>query len=286
MSLAQRAPKCAKKHQKKSFPPRNHALLARLHPFYLAAATDILDLNHHGPTFSLGSMPVFLPQLLQEMESLGTDQNRKVYARHGVSGGQYGLSFANLKKLQKRIKKDHPLALTLWDTANHDCRILATMVADPAQAGDPLLESWCRALDNYIIADSFAGFAGRTSLARTKAQQWRDDDAEWPGRAGWHMTANLAMKDQDLSDDYFTELLDVIESGIHFRPNRVRDAMNNALIAIGIRNPALETLALEAASRIGKVEVDHGQTNCKTPDAAAYIRRTVARRQAKAAGKK
>ena len=100
------------------------------------------------------------------------------------------------------------------------------------------------------------------------------------------MTANLAMKDQDLADDYFVELLTVIESGIRSRPNRVRDAMNNVLIAIGIRNPALEALALEAASRIGKVEVDHGQTGCKTPDASSYIRRTVARRQAKAAGER
>ena len=220
------------------------------------------------------------------MESLGTAQNRKVYARHGVPGSQYGLSFANLKELQKRIKKDHPLSLALWETANHDCRILATMVANPALADDALLESWCSDLDNYIITDSFAGLAGRTSSARIKAEEWRDDDAEWPGRAGWHMTANLAMKDQDLPDDYFVELLAVIESGIHSRPNRVRDAMNNALIAVGIRNPSLEALALETASRIGKVEVDHGQTNCKTPDAASYIRRTVDRRRAKAAGKR
>ena len=75
---------------------------------------------------------VELAQLLHEMESLGTAQNRKIYARHGVAGGQYGLSFANLKKLQKRTKKDHALSLALWETANHDCRILATMVADPA----------------------------------------------------------------------------------------------------------------------------------------------------------
>ena len=229
---------------------------------------------------------VDLQPLLQEMQSLGTAQNRKIYARHGVSSEQFGLSFANLKQLQKRIKRDHPLSLVLWNTANHDCRILATMIADPALVSDALLESWCRDLDNYIITDSFAGFAGRTSLARLKAEQWRNEDAEWPGRAGWHMTANLAMKDQDLPDDYFAELLDVTESRIHSRPNRVRDAMNNALIAIGIRNPALEALALEAASRIGKVEVDHGQTGCKTPDAASYIRRTLARRQAKAAGKK
>lgn len=54
--------------------------------------------------------------------------------------------------------------------------------------------------------------------------------------------------------------------------------MNSALIAIGIRNPKLERKALAAAKRIGKVEVDHGETSCKTPDAPTYIRKAVARR--------
>ncbi len=223
-----------------------------------------------------------LPDLLQEMESLGTAQNRRIYRRHGVAGEQYGLSFANLKTLQKRIKQDHALAQSLWDGGNHDCRILAAMIADPAQAGDSLLDAWCRNLDNYIVTDSFAGFAGRTGLARLKAEQWRCDDGEWVGRAGWHLAANLAMKDQDLPDAYFRGLLGVIEGEIHQRKNRVRDAMNNALIAIGIRSPELEEPALSAAARIGKVDVDHGETNCKTPAAAAYIRRTLARRQSRA----
>ena len=223
-----------------------------------------------------------LSELLREMESLGAEQNRKIYRRHGVAGEQFGLSFANLKKLQKRIKKDHPLAQALWDGGNHDCRILATMIADPSLADNPSLESWRQDLDNYIIADSFAGFAARTPLARVKAEQWRADGGEWPGRAGWHLTATLAMKDRDLPDDYFRDLLGTIEAEIHGRMNRVKDAMNNALIAIGIRNPKLEELALAAAARIGRVDVDHGETNCKTPDAASYISRTVARRQARA----
>jgi|SRR5829696_7030149 len=55
--------------------------------------------------------------------------------------------------------------------------------------------------------------------------------------------------------------------------------MNGALIAIGIRNPALEKKAIAAAERIGKVEVDHGETGCKTPDAVPYIRQAVERRK-------
>ena len=58
--------------------------------------------------------------------------------------------------------------------------------------------------------------------------------------------------------------------------------MNNALIAFGVRNPALEKKAMAVAQAIGKVEVDHGDTSCQTPDAAAYIKKTLERRRQKA----
>jgi hypothetical protein len=67
--------------------------------------------------------------------------------------------------------------------------------------------------------------------------------------------------------------LGIIERDIHHRKNRVRDAMNSARIAIGIRNKKLEERALKVAKNIGKVVVDHGETSCKTPDATAYIRK-------------
>jgi 3-methyladenine DNA glycosylase AlkD len=103
--------------------------------------------------------------LVQELESLGTAQNRRVYTRHGVGENQYGVSCGNLRKLQKRIKQDHGLAQQLWASGNHDCRVLATMIADPSQADDHLLESWASDLDNYVITDAFSGLASQTMLA-------------------------------------------------------------------------------------------------------------------------
>ena len=54
--------------------------------------------------------------------------------------------------------------------------------------------------------------------------------------------------------------------------------MNQTLIAIGVRSPRLEKRARAVAKAIGKVEVDHGDTSCKTPDATAYIERTLAKK--------
>ncbi len=57
--------------------------------------------------------------------------------------------------------------------------------------------------------------------------------------------------------------------------------MNMAVILIGCRNAALRKAATAAAKRIGKVVVDHGDTACKTPDAAQYIDKTWAHSKSK-----
>jgi 3-methyladenine DNA glycosylase AlkD len=218
-------------------------------------------------------------QALQELESLGTEQNRKVYKRHGVGDNAYGVSYANLEKLRKRIKIDHDLAQQLWATGNHDARVLATMIADPSQMTDRLLETWAKDLTNYVIADALIKLVSNTSLAQKKAEKWSKAKTEWLGSAGWSLLGALAMKDKDLPNDYFENYLGVIERDVHSQKNRVKYAMNNALIAMGLRNPQLTKKALSAAQKIGKVEVDHGETNCKTPDAAAYIQKALRRKR-------
>ena len=45
-----------------------------------------------------------------------------------------------------------------------------------------------------------------------------------------------------------------------------RDAMLHAFIAIGCRSAALRKSVTAAAKRIGKVEIDQGDTACKTPE--------------------
>src|SRR5262245_60479977 len=146
-------------------------------------------------------------EALDELRALGSEQTRKTYRRHGYGENQVGVIFANLCKLRKKIKVDHALAQQLWDTGNHEARLLATMIADPRQADDQLLDAWLKDLDNYGIADAFAKFAGATPLARQKMEQWTEAQEEWRGAAGWNLLAHLVMKDGGLSDRYFERYL-------------------------------------------------------------------------------
>lgn len=219
--------------------------------------------------------------VLGELQALGTAQNRKVYARHGVRKPMFGVSFADLGKLRKRIKTDHALAAALWRSGNHDARVLATMIANPAATRSADLDRWVRHLDNPVVTDAFAGLVAEMPVAARKAAIWTQRRDEFVGRAGWAVVARIALRDEAPDDAWFSVRIADIEAGIAAAANRKREAMNTALIAIGTRNRALRKQAVAAARRIGAVEIDHGETNCKTPDACEYIARTWKHRAAK-----
>jgi len=214
--------------------------------------------------------------LMQELKSFGTEQTRKTLKRHGVQDELYGVSYAHFGALKKKIKVDHELAQQLWKSGVHDARILATMIADPAQ-GSPVVDDWAKDVSSYVITDALATFAAQNSPDPKKIEKWMKSKDEWIGCFGWSLFARLARTDGPFSDEALEQYLDTIERDIHQAKNRVRHSMNSAVISIGVRNEKLQKKALAAAARIGKVEVDHGDTDCKTPDAAAYIRKTVAR---------
>jgi len=92
-----------------------------------------------------------LTQTLQQLEAAGTAETRKTYARHGVGPNMFSFSYSTFGKLTRAIKRDHALALGLWTSGNHDARVLATMIADLAQATAALLY-----LQYSVAADALA----------------------------------------------------------------------------------------------------------------------------------
>jgi len=222
-----------------------------------------------------------LGDALSELESHGTEQNRKVYRRHGVGGPQFGVSWKHLRAMAKRIGTDHALAQGLWASGNYDARILATMVADPDAVKSGELDAWAKSVAEYPLADALASFASKTELAQKKLEKWRTAKQELVAEAGWQILSHLAV-DGAPTTAQLAPYLQEIEERIDGAPNRAKHAMNNALIAIGGVNDTLAKKAKATAKRIGPVEVDHGETSCKTPDAVAYIDKVRARAKAKA----
>ena len=221
--------------------------------------------------------------VMAELEAAGTAQNRKVYARHGAAEPMFGVSYAELGRIAKPIKTDQALARQLWDSGNHDARVLALRAADPAALDESLASRWLGDVDNYILAEGLGGLCAQSPHARALSDSWRDSPAEWTASTGWFIVTCTAEDPGIWSVGELRAFVRQIEAEIGKRPNRVRHEMNGAMIVMALRDGNLRRSVLAAAARIGPVKVDHGQTGCKTPEVAPYVERTLAHREAQAA---
>jgi hypothetical protein len=218
---------------------------------------------------------------MKALEAAGSESTRKTYTRHGVTGPQFGVSYAALGKLAKQAGTDSALAVELWKSGNHDARILATMVADGRTLALADLDLFGREVTNKVIADAVGRLAARVPSAKETILGWTKSPDEWIGRAGWMgiaaMVAEPGLFDEAELDGFISSL----EKGIHRTKNHVKDARLCLLISIGGISDALEVRALAVARRIGPIDVDHGDTACETPDPLTYIPKTRAHRRAK-----
>jgi 3-methyladenine DNA glycosylase AlkD len=224
--------------------------------------------------------------VLQQLRGLGRVETRTALAKHGAPKPMFGVRFADIDALAKRHRGDHALALELWATRNTDARVLAMKIADPEQMSGAELDRWLGDLRWSMGVDVFvASVVARSGHAQKKAEAWRKARAELRGRAGWMVVTHLA-RDIAIPNTWFGTCLTDIARGIAAAPNHKREAMNLALIAIGGYRASLREQALTVADQIGVVEIDHGDTYCKTPPARGYIEAMATRERVSANKKK
>lgn len=224
------------------------------------------------PAAAAGRMT--LVDAMSALAAQGSEQTRKTYLRHGAKEPLFGVSFAAMKVLVKRIGIDHDLAFALWGTGNADARMLAVKIADPAAMTEGDLDRWARDGMARMCTGYVSCLAGEGPHGLSRAKAWLASADESLRCSAWALVGHLAMRDETIPDAWFLDRVAQIEKTIHSAPNSERYSMNGALISLGCRNAALRKAAVAAAKRIGTVDVDHGDTSCKTPAAADYIEKT------------
>ena len=227
-----------------------------------------------------------VPQVMKELERLGSAQTRKTFARHGAPDSMYGVKVADLKTVAKKIKGNQDLALELYDTGNSDAMYLAGIVADGSQMNKSTLNRWAREATWYMLSEyTVPGVAHQHPAAREIAMKWINAKRESVAAAGWctYVGVLATRDDEDLDLGEIRELLHRIEKQIDKAPNRVRYTMNGFVIAVGCYVKPLLKEAQATASKLGKVHVEMGDTACKVPLATEYIQKVV---KAKRVGKK
>ena len=155
-----------------------------------------------------------LATAMATLEAAGTEQNRKTYRRHGARDPMFGVSFAVMRPLAKRAKRDQALARELWGTGNYDARILACMVADPAIARPSATSTpgWPRSTSTPWSTSSSSRWPSQVPGVRARADRWTASDRDWTSQAGWDLYAQLALNDPSADDAFFSGLLERIEA--------------------------------------------------------------------------
>ena len=216
--------------------------------------------------------------IMAELKKKGSEQTRKIYARHGMATREmFGVSIADLKVIAKKIKGQQALAMELYETGNVDAMYLAGMLADGAQMTEKQLNAWAEGSTGAQMISEYTvpWVAVDHPQARAVAKQWMKSKKENVAAAGWGTSSGLlATKSDDTLDlPEIETLLSTIEKEIHKAPNRVRYTMNNFVIAVGTYVKPLLKQAKSSAKKIGTVSVDMGETACNIPQATAYIQK-------------
>jgi 3-methyladenine DNA glycosylase AlkD len=215
-------------------------------------------------------------EIVAELKPLGKESYKKVLLNHGIQEPVFGVSVEQMKKIQKRIKKDYQLALDLYDTGIYDAMYLAGLIADDAKMTTKDLQRWVdKANGTTLCGSTVAWVAAGSQHGREIALKWIESEKEPAAAAGWStLTSLVSIKnDADLDLAELKQLLKRVEKTIHVQPDGVRSAMNGFIIAVGTYVKSLTDLAIKTAEKIGPVSVDMGNTSCKVPYAPDYIRR-------------
>ena len=189
---------------------------------------------------------------LLTLEEMSTDRDRENLTRFGITANKaFGVSMANIKMLAKQLGRNHELAAALWETGWYEARLLTSFVDEPERVTPAQMDRWCRDFDNWGICDTLCfHLFDKTPHAWAKVAQWNTNRAEFIKRASFALIASLALHDKTEGDKPFVESLLIIERGATDDRNFVKKGVSWALRAVGKRNPALNTAAVNVAKRL------------------------------------
>src|SRR5579864_5914484 len=194
--------------------------------------------------------------VLRDLRALADPQVRAKMAYFGVWVEKaHGISVPELRRLAKKIGKNHALANQLWESGIHEAKCLAGMIGEPEKVTAAQMDRWARDFDSWDVVDgTCCDFFVYASPAWKKAVSWSGRKEEYVKRAAFSLMAYLSYKDKSAPNAKFLRLLTIIKRESRDDRNFVRKAVNWALRNIGKRNRALNRAAIRTARQIRELD--------------------------------
>ena len=217
-----------------------------------------------------------LNETLKQLQALGNAKVRAQNAKSGAGDNQFGVSLGDIRALAKKIRTDHPLALSLWETGNVDAQFLATLLIQPKNLSAKEMDRMVRSFSFVRVADWLNAYVVRQHPDKEALRQdWMAADDRWAARAGWDLTAERVAKSPDGID--LTGLLARLEAEMADADPEVQWTMNNTLAAIGIHFPKHRKRAIAIGEALGIYRDYPVSKGCTSPFAPIWINAMVSR---------
>ena len=194
--------------------------------------------------------------ILKTLKAHSNPKNVGGMARFGINPlNTLGVPIPILRKMARKVGKDHRLASELWSSGIHEARILASMVDDPKLVTEKQMDRWAKDFDSWDVCDQVCSNLFRdTPFGWPKALEWSGKAQEFVKRAGFVLMAVLPVREKKAGDERFERFLPIIEREANDERNFVRKAVNWALRQIGKRNKHLNKKAVATAKRIARLD--------------------------------
>jgi 3-methyladenine DNA glycosylase AlkD len=218
-----------------------------------------------------------LEEILRQLESLGDEKTRAHNSKYGAGDNQFGVKLGDIRTLANKIKTNHELALSLWNSGNTDAQLLATLVIEPKNLSTEAMERMVRSVTFVHVADWLHSYVLKEHTDKeTLRKKWMTSDDTMAARAGWRLTAGRVAKSPEGLD--LESLLDRIESEMGSAAPEVQWTMNECLVAIGIHFPKHRKRAIAIGDKLGIYRDYPVSKGCTSPFAPIWINAMVSRK--------
>ena len=196
------------------------------------------------------------------------------------------VKMGDIKKQAKVIKRDHDVAMELWQTQAFYPRMLATLILDKKQLTQDVIDQLAEDMLQHEVAqrNQLSEWLMANQLMKQQSTQdmllsWQDAKSPVLRRLFWYHQARLRWAGQTPPDNS-EALLALIEEHLATEEEQVQWTMNFCAGWIGIIEPEYRDRCVRLGESLGLYKDEKVSRNCTPSYLPEFIRIEVAKREA------
>jgi 3-methyladenine DNA glycosylase AlkD len=197
-------------------------------------------------------------EIMKEIKQRANGPVSQSLVSFGLNYGiNYGVSIPELQLIAEKYKTNHDLAQLLFHQNIRECKILASIIADPEKVTGEQIDNWSQSFSNLEIVEQVcSNLLWRTDCALSRSIEWCLGDDELLQRAGLIIAARSATN-PDIKDIVFEPYIEIIDNYTETHTSRNKGSIEFALRQIAKRNSYFKDKVIKLAQSMADSEDEH-----------------------------